>query len=163
MQHAVPRHDGASDHRVESAAEQAAPHLPAHGAALCEHFGDQSTGSNDSHCGRRLHWDQFHAPPIRFGHGRCALPGHMDFRVPSPAERPHQQVHIRNRINEICRIVLRYCAVGGILWVLFLIRHRYFMGVRFSENQRTNTMFKTHVEKRTDYRVFKVYWVLHTQ
>ena len=94
MQHAVPRRDGASDHRVESAAEQVAPHLPAHGAALCQHFGDQSARSNDPHFRRRLHRGQLHAPPIRFGHGRRALPGHVDFRVASPAERPRQQVWI---------------------------------------------------------------------
>lgn len=62
------------------------------------------------------------------------------------------------------------CAVrGGVLWVLFLIGSdtSVFMGVGFSEDHRTNTIFKTHFEKRMDWTTFVpskiIYEVLHTQ
>ena len=50
---------------------------------------------------------------------------------------------------------------AGVIWLLFLFRHLYLIGVWLGEDRRTNTT-KTHVYKRLDYD-FKFGYLLHTR
>ena len=54
--------------------------------------------------------------------------------------------------------ILRYV---GVIWLPFLIRHLYLIGVLLGDNHRTSTI-KTHFKRNLDY-IFTFYYPLYTQ